>query len=91
MTSIGELFATSVATGLNKTNERNQADKAADRTPRPEQDRVELSSEARAEQLKGSTERIVQIRAELAAGTYLTDDKLDVAIDRLTRELLGGE
>lgn len=33
------------------------------------------------------TDRVAQIRAEIAAGTYETDDKLDAALDRLLDEI----
>jgi negative regulator of flagellin synthesis FlgM len=32
-------------------------------------------------------DRIEQVRAELAAGTYLTESRLDVALDRLLDEI----
>jgi negative regulator of flagellin synthesis FlgM len=57
-------------------------------------DQVDISSEA--EQisragLDGSVraDRIAQIRQEIAAGTYETHEKLDIAIGRLLDELSG--
>lgn len=56
-------------------------------------DSVELSSAARTEVASADDavrEDLVQrVRAEIEAGTYLTDDKLDVVVDRLHRELRG--
>jgi anti-sigma28 factor (negative regulator of flagellin synthesis) len=55
-------------------------------------DRVDLSAEAEmigrvqdAPELR--TDRIAQIRAEIAAGVYETDDKLNVALGRMLDEL----
>jgi anti-sigma28 factor (negative regulator of flagellin synthesis) len=57
------------------------------------QDRVELSaaSEAASESsVSPATEqRIRAIRAQIAAGTYITPDKIDVAVDRLHERLFG--
>ena len=55
-------------------------------------DAVELS-EAAQEQLRRSesmpirTTLVERVRAEIAAGTYLTDDKLDAAVSRVHEEL----
>lgn len=55
-------------------------------------DAVELS-EAAQEQLRHSesmpirTTLVERVRAEIAAGTYLTDDKLDVAVSRVHEEM----
>lgn len=54
-------------------------------------DRLELSSTA-LENMQSSESgvrpHLVQrIRGEIAAGTYLTDEKLDAVVDRLHREL----
>ena len=67
-----------------------------ERTPAEEKqagsaDAVELSSTAR-EQLNGDTqgirsELVERVRGEIAQGEYLTDEKLDSAIDRLTAAL----
>jgi anti-sigma28 factor (negative regulator of flagellin synthesis) len=51
-------------------------------------DRVELSDAARAHLAGERSEPIRQgmvnrVRAEIGAGTYLSDEKLDVAVDRL--------
>lgn len=49
-------------------------------------DRVELSAEAlSAEGVR--TDLVARIRAEIAAGTYETDAKLDSAADSLAKEL----
>jgi anti-sigma28 factor (negative regulator of flagellin synthesis) len=64
-------------------------------------DRVELSEVAaaqapqnRAAPVMGSDpvmeERIRDIRARIADGTYLTPDKIDAAVDGLYRDLIGG-
>jgi len=54
-------------------------------------DKLELS-EAAQERLQPDpmpvrTELVERVRAEIAAGTYLSDDKLDGAIDRLREEV----
>lgn len=61
---------------------------------RAESDAVELSGAA--SEHVGTAERPVRtnlvqrIRAEIAAGTYLTDEKLDAAIDGLMRDASRG-
>ena len=59
-----------------------------------EADRVELSEQARLiEQLRDMPDvrqdRIEAIRAALVDGTYLTDEKLQVAVDRVIDEISG--
>jgi len=55
-------------------------------------DAVELSAAAR-EQLERDesapirAKLVEQVRAEIAAGAYLTDDKLEAAVDRMHAEL----
>ena len=63
-------------------------------TTRPQGDVVELSDAARRQVEAGADPPIrehlvARIRAEIAAGTYLTDDKIDKAVERLHRELFG--
>ena len=54
-------------------------------------DRVELSKAALENLQKPDigvrTDLVQRIRAEIAAGTYLTDEKLDSTVDRLHRDL----
>lgn len=54
-------------------------------------DRLELSEAALENIQSGSggvrTELVERLRGEIAAGTYLTDEKLDAVVDRLHREL----
>ena len=55
------------------------------------QDAVELSSVARRELETGDTRPIrlnlvERVRAEIAAGTYLTDEKLDAVVNKLHGE-----
>ena len=57
-------------------------------------DRVELSAAARdfepqSQAARAIEERIQDLRERIAAGTYLTDDKIDYVVDRLPEELLG--
>ena len=57
-------------------------------------DRVELSAaardfEPRSQAVRATEERIQDLRERIAAGTYLTDDKIDYVVDRLHEELLG--
>ncbi len=55
-------------------------------------DRVELSTAAAAYDPTGEVERrIPAIRAQIAAGTYLTEEKLEAAIEGLLRDALGIE
>jgi negative regulator of flagellin synthesis FlgM len=59
---------------------------------KPIQDELQISAAARAaESLQGVPDvrqaRIAAIRAEIAAGTYETADKLDVAVSRLLDEI----
>jgi anti-sigma28 factor (negative regulator of flagellin synthesis) len=57
-------------------------------------DSLELSGAARryeseAEAPHSLDERVADLRARIAAGSYLTDDKLDYVVDRLHAELFG--
>ena len=65
-------------------------DRAA--APRREGDRVELSNRARIiAQLRDlpavRTEVVDRVRGEITAGRYITDDRVDLAIDALVEEL----
>lgn len=58
-------------------------------------DTIELSERAQLLAAEGPqpsarAERIAQIQAQIAAGTYETQQKIDVAIDRLADELYRG-
>jgi anti-sigma28 factor (negative regulator of flagellin synthesis) len=60
-----------------------------------EADRVELSDDARThgdvESSAPIRENLVnRVRSEIAAGNYLTDEKFNVAIERMIDEVLGG-
>jgi len=71
----------------------------AARTARPAEnrtdrraDRVEISEEARLlerlqNQTEGRTDRIERIQAEIAAGTYESEERLSAAIERFIAEL----
>ena len=52
-------------------------------------DKVEISPEAREMVAMARQERIQGVREEIANGTYETDEKWDVAIRRLVREMFG--
>ena len=50
-------------------------------------DKVEISSEARDMAALARQERLQRIRTEIAQGTYETDEKWDIAIRRMIREI----
>jgi anti-sigma28 factor (negative regulator of flagellin synthesis) len=54
-------------------------------------DRVELSAAAQQEQVTEprpvAESRLDEVRAQIAAGTYLTPDKIDYVVERLYEEL----
>jgi len=54
-------------------------------------DSVELSADARAyaESLPVRQALVDRVRAEIARGNYLSDDKIDVAAERLLRDVRG--
>jgi len=60
----------------------------------PAQDQVELSpaaaSAAQSQPVQVIDQRIQDIRARIADGTYETPDKIDAAVDRLYQALFGG-
>jgi len=65
---------------------------AAPSSAAPIQDELQLSSEAqlieKVRQLPDIRQELVaRIRAEIAAGTYETDEKLDIAVGRLLDEI----
>lgn len=56
-------------------------------------DSVEISSSAQIKAALGKvpevrSDRVEEIRRQLKAGEYLTDDKINTAIDRLLRDIL---
>jgi len=60
--------------------------------PDPPADRAELSTAAAeypAAEAATEAARVAAIRAQIANGTYLTPDKLDVVVERLFAELTG--
>lgn len=61
--------------------------------PRRASDSIELSDAARSrltsEDQPIRSELVNRVRAEIASGKYETNDKLDVVIDRLHRDLFG--
>ena len=93
--------ATHRSTGLDPTRTplqpglvaRRQTPSAGEQAAEPARDRVELSAAAaNAEQTApaGSVApRVQDVRARIAAGTYLTPDKIDIAVDRLYQALFG--
>jgi anti-sigma28 factor (negative regulator of flagellin synthesis) len=90
---------TSRPTGIPAQTERAQSERTpqreAARNESPASDRVEISAAAanydpQAQAASAMDQRISEIRAQIANGTYLTPDKLDAAIERLYREVFGG-
>jgi negative regulator of flagellin synthesis FlgM len=68
------------------------ASPAATTSSRPIQDEVQISDAAQlVEQVRNMPDirqdRVAQIRAEIASGTYETDEKLEVALGRLLDEI----
>lgn len=51
------------------------------------QDSVDLSAEARAANAPLRTDLIDRVRAEIASGEYLTDARLDAALDGLLQDI----
>lgn len=98
MTDISSIGHGSVgpAGGFHRTASPASTDPSADRPTRPgtdAADRVELSEHARfMNQLRDMpdvrTERVEEIRQQIADGNYLTDHKLDVAINRLMESFI---
>jgi anti-sigma28 factor (negative regulator of flagellin synthesis) len=76
------------------TQQRRAAEAAQTSAAESVEDRVELSAAAQSYDPAAAAEqalqrRIVDIRAQIEAGTYLTEDKLDVVVQRLHAELFG--
>lgn len=70
---------------------RNSQPTATSRTAAPA-DEVQISSAGQfLDRLSDvpaiRSDRVAQIRSQLAAGTYLTDEKLSLALDRLLNEI----
>lgn len=81
-------------TGLGQTHQVSfneaRASAAASQPTRTPVDQVELSFEAQMLARTGDTgrtDRVAQIRAEIAQGIYETPDKLDRAVSRLLDEI----
>ena len=72
---------------------RQQGPSAGPQAAEPACDRVELSAAAASAEQTAPSESAAQlvqdVRARIAAGTYLTPDKIDVAVDRLYQALFG--
>jgi anti-sigma28 factor (negative regulator of flagellin synthesis) len=72
---------------------RRQTPSAGEQAAEPARDRVELSAAAASAQQTAPAESVDQlvqdVRARITAGTYLTPDKIDVAVDRLYQTLFG--
>jgi anti-sigma28 factor (negative regulator of flagellin synthesis) len=82
--------ATTQSTVRSGTRAGDEAHLAKERSG--QSDAVELSDTARQQIERGGgvpvrAELVERVRAEIAAGTYLTDDKLDAAVNRLREAL----
>ena len=66
------------ATAAELNGVANVTDAANNKTINPTSDRVELS---------GQAERIAALRQQIQDGNYSTEDKLNVAIDRMLEEI----
>jgi negative regulator of flagellin synthesis FlgM len=78
--------------GINPPHGPFRGQPARETPPSQGADRVEISSAAEAaiqaaESGEMRTELVNQLRAQIAAGTYETPEKLDVALDRLLDEI----
>ncbi len=74
------------------TNRTHQAQEAAPRPHFLEADQLDISREAdflsRVRELPEiRTDRVAEIKAQIENGAYETDEKLDLAVDRLLNEL----
>ena len=87
-----------VLTGPSALVERGSTSPQERRTPprdgQPGSDRLELSAAAssydpQAEALRAEEQRIADLRSRIAAGSYLTPDKIDVVVQRLYEEVFG--
>lgn len=58
----------------------------------PTTDRVDLSGQVQATQTDGiRADKVADIKAQIAAGTYETDDKIDATVNRMLNDVIGGE
>jgi hypothetical protein len=82
--------ATNPATRLIAADEHRTLDLAKRQPPAARSDSVELSDAARrhAEAAPVREGLVSRVRAEIARDTYLTEEKLDAAIDALLRDAL---
>ncbi len=94
MTSVNNAIPGTVAPSARPEREAVQRPPATPEAPAAAQatDRVELSEAAANYDPQAAVDaamerRVAQIREEIAAGTYLTPEKLDVVVDRLHAEL----
>ena len=91
MVNIGPIEAAGGMTPISRT--RLEATKPSSGIPNSIQvDRVEISQIARLMSEVSSlpevrAEKIVQVRAEIEAGTYITPEKLDIAVERLLEDI----
>ncbi|MEM7227357.1 MAG: flagellar biosynthesis anti-sigma factor FlgM [Planctomycetota bacterium] len=92
--SVGPVHRTSSASAAYQVSDRTRDDERVD-SQRPSAqlgDRVELSDRARylshlRELPEVRSERVEQVQTAIADGSYLSDEKIDVAINRLLDDL----
>ena len=80
---------------IEPTKSDREAQRETHRAATPGEDRVELSQAAveydpQVEADRAMETRIASVRAEIAAGTYLTDEKINAVVDKLYKQLVGG-
>ena len=90
MNDVGPVSPSSVAAGIKPDGINHRVDHAP--APRRDSDRVELSDQARrlGTACRASTMRrdvIQRVRAEIKANTYETQEKLDIAVERVLSSL----
>jgi flagellar biosynthesis anti-sigma factor FlgM len=98
MSSVNNVGSNSPIYSVNRPGPRpvNAPISTSSASPARGTDTVELSSKAQASQFMETlqaggdvrTEKVAQIKAQLAAGTYDIDKNFDVASDRLLADLL---
>lgn len=82
MTTVSQIGLTGLGSGVVLNRPASPSQPAAE-TPA---DRVELSPQSAVNE-RAEAARIARIRAQIADGTYLTDDKLAQVVERLYSEL----
>ena len=90
--SVNPYTTGAVARPERRMTERNESERS--KSPNQPADSVELSDAAANYDPQTAAEaamqkRIATIRTQIAADTYLTDDKLNAVVDRLFEELSG--